>query len=224
MPYLNKNIFVTGGTGYIGSRLIPMLSNNGFNVTALVRKKSMSVSRLNCSIITGDALNKNTYENYVAGCDTFIHLIGVSHPGPGKKSEFRKVDLVSIEQAVQAALNKNVKHFIYLSVAHPAPVMKDFIEVRLKGEELLRKSGMTCSFIRPWYVLGPGHYWPYLIIPLYKLFELFPQTKKTAQRLGLVKINQLLGCLIHAVKNPPESIAVYNVSDIRNFNLSDLQT
>lgn len=224
MPYLNKNIFVTGGTGYIGSRLIPLLSNIGFNVTALVRKKSMSVSRLNCSIITGDALNKNTYENYVAGCDTFIHLIGVSHPGPGKKSEFRKVDLVSIEQAVQAALNKNVKHFIYLSVAHPAPVMKDFIEVRLKGEELLRKSSMTCSFIRPWYVLGPGHYWPYLIIPLYKLFELFPQTKKTAQRLGLVKINQLLGCLIHSVKNPPESIAVYNVSDIRNFNLSDLQT
>lgn len=214
----NKNVFITGGTGYIGSKLIPLLLKSGYYVKALVRENSNSVYPSDCTVITGDALNKDTYADKIDGCDTFIHLVGVSHPGPGKKNKFREIDLVSIEQAVQAALKNGVKHFIYLSVAHPAPVMKEFIEVRLKGEELLIRSGLKCSYIRPWYVLGPGHYWPYLIMPMYKILEFIPITRESALRLGLVKINQILNCLLNAVKNPPDKTAVYNVPDILKFN------
>lgn len=214
---MNKKIFITGGTGYIGSRLIPEILNEGFEVNALVRKGSESKLPENCSIIYGNALDKNSYKENVKGCDTFIHLIGVHHPGPGKKEEFKKIDLVSIEQAVPAAVDAGVKHFIYLSVAHPAPAMKDFIDVRMKGEELIRGSGMNASFVRPWYVLGPGHYWPYAIIPLYKLFEIIPFTSETALRLGLVKIGQILKCIAFAVKNVPEGVRVYDVKDIKEF-------
>ena len=139
--------------------MIPELLKNNFNINALVRKGSESKLPEGCNIIFGNALDKNTYEGNVKGCDTFIHLIGVHHPGPGKKEEFQKIDLVSFREAVPAAMNAGIKHFIYLSVAHPAPIMKDFIEVRIKGEDLIRQSGMNASFIRPWSVLGPGHYW-----------------------------------------------------------------
>jgi len=214
---LNKNIFITGGTGYIGSRLIPVLIKNGFNITALVRNKSKSAFSSDCNIVEGNALNKDSYKNFLTSNNTFIHLIGVSHPGPGKKDEFKKIDLKSIEEAVNCAAEFGIKHFIYLSVAHPAPVMKEFIEVRIKGEEMLKASGLKCSFIRPWYVLGPGHYWPYLIMPFYGFFKLIPSTRETARRLGLVKLNQLLGSLLYAVNNPPDSVAVYNVEDILKF-------
>ncbi len=214
---MNNKIFITGGTGYIGSRVIPELIKNGFEVNALVRKGSESKLPDGCNIIFGNALDKSSFEDKVAGCDTFIHLIGVHHPGPGKKEEFKKIDLVSIEQAVPAAVNAGVKHFIYLSVAHPAPIMKDFIEVRMKGEELIRQSGMNATFIRPWYVLGPGHYWPYALIPFYKLFELIPATKQTAVRLGLVKLRQIENCLIFVIQNPPLGIKIYDVHKIKNL-------
>ncbi len=71
--------------------------------------------------------------------------------------------------------------------------------------------------MRPWYVLGPGHYWPYLIIPFYKIFELIPSTREAARRLGLIKINQINSCIIYAVKNPPEGIRIYDVNDIKKF-------
>lgn len=215
---MNKKVFITGGTGFIGSRAIPELIKNGYELNALIRKGSEDKLPGNCNIITGNALDNITYEKSVFGCDTFIHLIGVHHPGPGKKDAFKKIDLVSIEQAVPAALNAGVKHFIYLSVAHPAPVMKDFIEVRTKGEELILQSGMKASFIRPWYVLGPGHYWAYVLIPFYELFKILPSTRETAIRLGLVKIDQMIKCITYAVRNLPESVRIYDVKDISAVN------
>lgn len=191
---------------------------NGFEVNALVRQGSEKKLPYGCNIILGDVLNVKSYEENVKGCDTFIHLIGVHHPGPGKKDEFKKIDLVSIEQAVPAAVEAGVEHFIYLSVAHPAPIMKDFIEVRMKGEALIAESGMNATFIRPWYVLGPGHYWPYLLIPFYKLFEIIPATKESAHRLGLVKIGQIVDCITFAALNPPKGIKIYDTSEIRTFN------
>lgn len=174
-----------------------------------------------CNIVKGNALDNKTYQEYVTGNDTFIHLIGVHHPGPGKEKEFKNIDLVSIEQAVPAAVNAGVKHFIYLSVAHPAPMMKEFIEVRTKGEELIRQSGMNATFVRPWYVLGPGHYWPYLILPFYKLFELIPQTREGALRLGLVSIQQMLNCLLYCVKDPAKGIRIIEPQQIKKLSIHE---
>ena len=46
-------------------------------------------------------------------------------------------------------------------------------------------------FFVPWYVLGPGHRWPYLLLPMYKLMELLPSTRAGATRLGLVTLEQM---------------------------------
>lgn len=214
---LNNKIFITGGTGYIGSRLITVLIKNEFEIFALTRKGSEKKLPSGCNVIFGNALDSSDFENQIRPCETYIHLIGTAHPGPWKGNEFRKVDLVSIQQAVPAALNSGVRHFIYLSVAHPAPVMKDYTNVRLKGEDLIIKSGINASFIRPWYVTGPGHYWPNLFIPVYKFLELIPSTRDTARRLGLVRINQINSCILHAVKNPPDGICIFDVKDIKKY-------
>ena len=85
---------------------------------------------------------------------------------------FASVDLASGASAVDAAKDAGVQHFVYVSVAHPAPVMKAYIEVRSQCEALIHRSGMNATILRPWYVLGPGHRWPYLLLPVYKLMEI----------------------------------------------------
>lgn len=212
-----KKIFITGGTGYIGSRLILMLLDAGYEVHALARSDSLQKLPEKCHKIEGDALNYKSYVNKIPDGCTFIHLIGVAHPSPAKKDEFYKIDLVSIQEAVKAAKEKNVQHFIYLSVAHPAPVMKDFINVRMKGEQLLIESKIKSSFIRPWYVIGPGHYWPYLIMPVFWIFKLLPFTKQTAQRLDFLKLPQMLKCILFSIKNIPQITTAYNVQQIKSF-------
>ena len=55
-------------------------------------------------------------------------------------------------RAAQAA----VDHFVYISVAHPAPVMHAYIAVRQEGEALIRATRIRATILRPWYILGPG--------------------------------------------------------------------
>jgi uncharacterized protein YbjT (DUF2867 family) len=212
------SICVTGATGYIGSRLIPLLAARGHELKAVVRPGSANKIASDVSIITADPLKENSYTESIRGCDTFIHLIGVAHPSPAKAAQFRAIDLPSIQVAVKAAHKAGVRHFIYLSVAQPASMMQAFIAVRAEGEALIRASGMKATFVRPWYVLGPGHWWPYALLPFYWIAELLPPTRESAQRLGLITIAQMLKALAWSVDNPPDEVRVLDVPRIRELS------
>jgi len=213
-------IFITGGTGYLGSRLIPLLAQRGHSVTALVREGSENKLPAAAQTVSGDALQPYSYTRHVRGADTFVHLIGVAHPSPSKAKGFREIDLVSAQVAVKTAKDAGVRHFIYLSVAHPAPMMKEYIAVRSEGEAAIRASGMAATFVRPWYVLGPGHRWPYVLLPFYWVCGWLPPTREGARRLGLVTLPQMLNTLVWAVENPPGDVRVLDVPRIREFKAS----
>jgi uncharacterized protein YbjT (DUF2867 family) len=207
-------VFITGGTGYMGTRLIPELLMRGHQVRALVRGGSEHKLPAGCIATNGNALNCSTYAKQIRPADTFVHLIGVAHPSPAKAKEFRRIDYVAAREAFVAAKDSGVKHFIYLSVAHPAPAMHAFIQVRMECETLLRETKMNATVVRPWYVLGPGHWWPYLLIPGYFVAELIPSTRETARRLGLVTIRHMIRTLVWAVENPAEGTRVLGVQEI----------
>jgi uncharacterized protein YbjT (DUF2867 family) len=205
---VTRNIFITGGTGYIGRRLIPELLSRGHTVRALARGGSEEKLPGGCSVVLGNALDRSTFADKIAPSDTFIQLVGVAHPSPKKADQFRAIDLVSVRESVAAAKQARIAHFIYLSVAQPAPVMKDYVAVRAEGERLLRESGIPSTFIRPWYVLGPGHRWPYLILPLYWMWMLSPKSRDTARRLYPVKLGNVVDAIANAVDAPPNAVRI----------------
>jgi nucleoside-diphosphate-sugar epimerase len=213
----SKSVFITGGTGYMGLRLIPALQARGHMVKAVVRSGSEDRLPPNVQTIVANPLQMDSYADQVGPSDTFVHLIGTPHPSPAKAKQFREVDLVSIQVAAKAARAARVQHFVYLSVAYPSRMMQAFIEVRQQGEALLRATGLPVTFVRPWYVLGPGHWWPYAIIPVYWILERIPATRESARRLALVNIGQMIRTLVWAVENPPENMRELNVAQIQEF-------
>ena len=215
----HRTVFITGGTGYIGSRLIPLLLQRGHSVRALVRKGSEQKLPPGCASILGNVLDESTFINHIKPADTFVQLVGVAHPSPMKAEQFRAIDLVSVRASVVAAKENSIRHFVYLSVAHPAPIMKEYQAVRAEGERLIRESGMNATFVRPWYVLGPGHYWAYALKPLYWVMERIPSTSEQAKRLGLVTIDQMLKTLVAAIENPAEGVRIVEVPEIRGSAL-----
>lgn len=209
-------VFITGGTGYLGRPLVVELLNRGHLVRALVRPGSEAKLPPGCEVVLGNALDGNSYNQKIQAADTFVHLVGVPNPSPAKAAQFRSIDLVSGQAAIKAAPGAGIRHFVYLSVAHPAPVMKAYIEVRAECEARLRESGMNATILRPWYVLGEGHLWPYALLPMYWLFERIPLTRAGARRLGLVTLEQMKWALVHAIENPCPGVRVLEVPQIRD--------
>jgi uncharacterized protein YbjT (DUF2867 family) len=217
----SRRVFITGGTGYIGSSLIPILLERGHRVRVLIRPGSKAKVDAACEVVSGNALDANTYRQLIRPCDTFIHLVGVRHPSPSKVREFRAIDLVSAREAIAACSELGMRHFIYLSVAHPAPLsmMKDYIAVRAECEGIIQERHLNSTILRPWYVLGPGHRWPYVLLPLYKACERLPFTRAAALRLGLVTLDQLILALIEAVESPVQGTRIVGVPEIRSAGL-----
>src|SRR3954470_6215279 len=212
-----KQIFITGGTGYMGRRLIAMLLKRGYVVKALVRNGSQRKLPNGCNYVTGNAFDAGSFVLAIPSGATFIQLLGVPHPSPGKKTQFKTIDLASAKASANAAKAAGVVHFVYVSVAQtPTKVMQDFQQCRAQGEAYIRSTGIPATFIRPWYVIGPGHYWPLLFFPIFKIFEWIPATSKKAKALRLVSLRQMLKTLMYAVEHPPASgVVVREIEEIR---------
>jgi len=212
---MRHEVFIAGGTGYIGSRLVPRLLSRGHRVRALARPGAERKLPPGCEVIPGDPLRIDSFAGSVGPADTFVQLVGVPHPSPSKAALFRDVDLASAKASAEAAARAGVANFVYVSVARPAPVMKAYQQARSEAEDFIRASGLDATFLRPWYVLGPGHRWPHLLQPFYWIAERIPATREPARRLGLVTIGQMLSALVFAVEKPARGVRILEVPELR---------
>lgn len=198
-----RQVVVIGSTGYLGSRLIPKLIERGHAVTAVVRSGSRARELTGCRIVHADPLDAASLTPHMQAGDTVVQLVGVPKPAPWKGPQFRAVDLVAGLASIDAA--------------RAAPIMKDYLAVRRECEARLEVSGLCATILRPWYILGPGHWWPLALQPVYRLMERFPATHDAAVRLGLVTLHEMLTALVWAIEHPPASRCVIGVPEIRRL-------
>ena len=112
-----KKVFVTGGAGYVGARLIPSLLKEGYKVTVLdlmLYGRKVLKKHANLKIIKGDIRNKNLLTKAIKGHDALIHLACISNdpsfelnPKLGKS-----INLKAFEPLVQISKNCNVGFFL----------------------------------------------------------------------------------------------------------------
>src|SRR5262249_33071546 len=123
MPH---RIAITGASGYLGRHLTTGLLGRGHQVRALVRPGKAQRVAPGAESVELDPFDVNELAPALQGCNTVVHLIGTPHPNPSKAAEFLRVDLASARVCIAAAARcaPALPHFVYVSVAHPAPVME----------------------------------------------------------------------------------------------------
>ena len=122
-------ILVTGGTGKIGSKLIPVLIENGHRISVLVRNKEKACNLLppDCRVIIGDITNPNSIQGCCDGIDIVYHLVGISgneRPSEREFARYRKVNVEGLRNVINEAKGK-VKRFIYVSSIAAMGIVKE---------------------------------------------------------------------------------------------------
>lgn len=113
------HIFVTAGTGFVGSAVVRTLLARGHRVTALVRNstKAQSIQALGATLIIGDMLQPGGYVPQVANVDVVIHCAQLTTTGRVTKRAIAKINQADaiMTKALAEACVANSKSLIYTS-------------------------------------------------------------------------------------------------------------
>lgn len=163
-------ILVTGGTGLVGSRLLPRLVDAGINCRALVRADK--TVPLGVTAVKGDILDPASLGTAVTGVDAIVHLAALLRTPDSK--QIWDVNLEGTRNLIDAAkAHAPSARFIMASTGlvynehSPRPSLesdevmpaRDYPASKVAAEKLLRESGLNWSILRFGFVYGDadGH-------------------------------------------------------------------
>jgi nucleoside-diphosphate-sugar epimerase len=194
-------IAVTGGTGFVGAHLIDAAAAAGHEVTALTRRDQAPHAQV--SWVAGDLHDRAALEQLVDNADAIIHVAGVisAHGADA----FEKGNVEGTLTSLAAATAGGVRRFIYVSsLAAREPRLSLYGASKAKAEELVHRSGLDWSIVRPPAVYGPGDR---ETLELFRMAKLGVMLMPPKGRVSVIHVHDLARLLL-ALAEPDASSTI----------------
>ena len=221
--------FVTGANGFIGRILCSHLQKNNWKtVRAFLRRETEGPWN---EAIIGDLTSKPLPHGCLSGVDTIFHLAGKAHAlaeTVEETSEYQKINVDGTKLLLEAAIDANVRNFIFFSsLSTMREAENEILDERdsprpktpygaskLEAENLVLNSKIPhVSIIRPAMVYGPGNPGNLgkMISGVQKGY--FPPFPKINNQRSMVHVEDVVQAALLAAENPQAHKQVYIVTD-----------
>lgn len=151
----NPKILLTGSTGYVGGRLLPLLVEQGDRVRCLTRRKTDPPAEFGnrVEMFQGDALDRESIEGALEGIETAYYLIH----SMGSNEDFEAKDRQAAKAFAEACTAKGVKRIIYLGgLGNPDHKLSKHLRSRQEIGNILRTSQASVVELRASIIIGSG--------------------------------------------------------------------
>lgn len=200
----NYKILVTGATGYIASRLIPLLLERGYPVGCLARQPERLRARKwygQVEVAAGDVTRPETLPPAMQGVRAAYYLVHSMSAGQG----YDRLDLESARNFGQAARAAGVEHIIYVGgLADPNdPRLAMHLKSRIETGEALREAGVPVTEFRAGVIVGPGSVSFEMIRFIAEQFPLMVGPLWLRNHSQPIATPDVLAYLVSALETPP---------------------
>lgn len=217
----NSRILVTGGTGYVGGRLIPLLERRGHRVRCLARRPEFLKSRVGpeTEVVAGDVLQIETLDSALAGIETAYYL--VHSMGAGK--DFEDEDRLAARNFAEAAKRNGVSRIVYLGgLGDEQQMLSKHLRSRQEVGTVLRESGAQVIEFRASIVIGSGSLSFELIRTLVQKLPVMICPKWVSTPAQPIAIEDLLNYLLAAIDLPDGPGDIFEIGGPDQMSYGDI--
>jgi len=181
---------LTGGTGFVGSRVIDAAVATGHEVCALVRRPQPD--RPSVTWVAGSLSDRDALESLVDTADAVIHVAGVINASTAADFEAGNVD--GTLAMLAAATAAGTRRFVHVSsLAAREPQISLYGASKARAEELVEGSGLDWTIVRPPAVYGPGDR---ETLELFKMAKLGLLVMPSRGHLSIIHVDDLARLLL----------------------------
>jgi NADH dehydrogenase len=198
-----SRLFVTGGSGFVGSRLVPALRGRGHTVTLLDRTGALGRGLADdpgLHVVAGDLVDPSTYRDALGSAEVVIHLAAVT--GRASRAVHFRANALGTETLVDACTHAGVRRLLFMSsiaVDFPDRRGYHYAEAKVRAEGAVRRSGLAFAILRPTMIFGPGS--PVLsgleTLALLPVIPIFGDGRTLVQP---IDVNDVVRSVIHVIE------------------------
>jgi uncharacterized protein YbjT (DUF2867 family) len=149
-------VLVTGGTGFIGPKVVHALRTQGREVRALVRRPAQAtqLAGWGAELVIGDVTDAASLRAALDGCTHVVHLVSILKGSP---SDFQRVMTQGTANLIAAAKDARVERFVLMSALGTSETTKDTIPYfasKWAMEQETARSRLEYTIFRPSFVFG----------------------------------------------------------------------
>jgi UDP-glucose 4-epimerase len=234
-----KKVLITGGTGFIGNRLLKYLDNKKVPIILLSRESKTIFETFTC-----DFMSDSIPEDAFNGVDTVFHLAGLSHDTRNEfviKDQYTKINIEATIHIAKLAIKKGVKSFVFVSSVKAGGVSKNGVkrtedkqgepdgvygrtkrEAELKLLELSSKSDIHLSILRPCLVYGPNVKGNLRMMMNAINNGWFPPLPKINNKRTMVHVDDLVRAILLVSQDARANGQIFNVTDGKVYSSREI--
>ncbi len=149
-------ILVTGGTGFVGPKVVHALRARDLPVRCLVRdtRKATQLAGWGCELARGDVTDPESLRAAMRGCERVVHLVAIIQ---GRPEQFERVMSQGTRDLVAAAREEGVARFVLMSALGTSEQTKEtvpYFRAKWTMEQAVKESGLEHVIFRPSFVFG----------------------------------------------------------------------
>jgi len=206
------NVFVAGGTGFVGRELIKQLVAEHHQVVALVRPGSEAklAEFDSVTLHPGDATRAESLQGSMHECTTAINLIGIIREFPGRGVSFEKLHHQATLNLINAAQASGVGQFLQMSANGSRPnATSRYHQTKWAAEEKVRNSGLDWTIFRPSLIFGPDDQFVNMLAGLIRKLPIVPVLGNGRYRMTPVAVENVAAGFVRATGNRDHAEKTY---------------